>query len=276
MRILPRLTSRVLAALIVGLGASTPAPAGSPGILSRPKPPAPSEVVPLHLMAPEFRASVAEVVSEPSFHHKGTSETFPCHPRLYLNLLNEPALTLALWQDLSTSPARLQAVGPGRYQGTDGAGTTATWQYVFRSPRLHVLLCDLDYRSPRGTAQLQGRIVLVVRSGYFKEVNGDPWVQHDIEAFVKIDSKGWRAVAKTIRPLIERLLVDQIQEAGWFVSLMGRLVESYPDWATEVVLSQPQISPEARQEFQAMVAQARRPDASPGRPTLVEESSTGD
>ena len=65
-------------------------------------------------------------------------------------------------------------------------------------------------KSPRGSAHLEGRIVLVVHSGFYREVNGDPWIQHDVEAFVKIDSKGWKLVAKTFRPLLEKLL----QEAG--------------------------------------------------------------
>ena len=69
--------------------------------------------------------------------------------------------------------------------GPISAGTTATWEYVYRSPKLHVLLSDLDYVSPRGAAQLKGRILLVVHSGFYREVNGEPWIQHDVEAFVK-------------------------------------------------------------------------------------------
>ncbi len=155
-------------------------------------------------------------------HRKGPAETFPCSSKMYLNLLNEPAITLALWQDLAESPVKLRRLETDRYQGTDGAGTTATWEYIYRSPKLHVLLSDLDYVSPRGAAKLTGRLVLIVRSGYYREVNGEPWIQHDIEAFVKVDSKGWKALAKTVRPLLEKVLEDQVQEAGWFVSLMGR------------------------------------------------------
>jgi len=46
----------------------------------------------------------------------------------------------------------------------------------------------------RGNARLEGRIVLIVHTGYYREVNGDPWVQHDVEAFVKIDSRGWKGI----------------------------------------------------------------------------------
>jgi hypothetical protein len=233
----------------------------------------PETVIPLDQVTPELREEDAEVIREASFRRQGKPETFPCNPRIYLSLLNEPAMTLALWQDLGSTPAKLRQVGPSRYQGTDGAGTTATWEYVIRTPRLHVLFCNLNYVGPRGNTKLDGRIVLIVRSGFFKEVNGESWVQHDLEAYVKIDSKGWKAVAVTVRPLIEKLLEDQVREAGWFVSLMARLVEMHPTWATAVAMRQEHIRPETRQSFRALVAQTRRPGASEGRPVLAENAA---
>jgi hypothetical protein len=231
-----------------------------------------AQILPLAEIAAPARDSVAEVIRENTFHHRGEPETFPCHSRVYLSLLNEPALTLALWKDLSASPVRLQQVGPNLYHGFDGNGAAGTWEFVYRSPKLHVLLCNLQYNSPRGSAHLEGRIVLIVHSGFYREVNGEPWVQHDVEAYVKIDSKGWKLVARTFRPLLEKLLQDQVREAGWFVSLMGRLVAMYPNWACQVTLNQPEINQDVRERFRDVVVQTRRPGAFSGRPALVENS----
>jgi hypothetical protein len=259
---------RPLATFILGLAALASVPTAAPARQVEP-----AQVVPLDKIAPQYRDSVVEVIRDHTVHRKGEPETFPCNPRVYLSLLNEPSLTLALWQDLSNSGVRLRQVAPNRYQGTDGAGAAATWEFIHRSPKLHILLCNLEYNSPRGNAHLEGRIVLIVHSGYYREVNGEPWVQHDVEAFVKVDSKGWKAVARTIRPIIEKLLEDQVREAGWFVSLMGRLVVQYPNWACQVTMSQPDIHPVTRQRFRDVVLQSRRPDALTGRPTLAENSA---
>ena len=226
----------------------------------------PAQVVPLGEIAARVADAVAEIIRDNTFHHADEPETFPCNSRIYLSLLNEPALTLALWQDLSASPVRLKQVGTEPYQGTDGNGAAATWEFVYRSPKLHVLLCNLEYPVPGAAAHLEGRIVLIVHSGYYREVNGEPWVQHDVEAFVKVDSKGWKAVAKTVRPLIEKLLEDQVREAGWFVSLMGRLVAMYPNWACQVTMKQTDIHADTRQRFRDVVIQTRRPGASPAGP----------
>lgn len=270
----PRSARRLVGSLAVAVAALGPGPGLPRAVQAGLKRADPAKVIPLEQVAPQAREAVAEVIRDAHFHRQGKSDTFPCNPRIYAKLLGEPAVTLALWQDLGPSPARLQQTGPDRYQGTDGAGTSATWEFVLKSPRLNVLLCDLNYSSPRGNARLEGRIVLVVRSGFFREVNGEYWVQHELEAFVKVDSRGWKAVAVTVRPLIEKLLEDQVQEAGWFVSLMGRLVEVYPSWATDVVGKQAQIAPEARASFVEVVNQTKKPGAFAGRPAMADSGAT--
>jgi hypothetical protein len=266
----PRVTRRRLATSLLGLcvGASLPCrwtmAAGLRTI-------DPGQVVPLDQIVPEHREPVSEVIREHTIHRKGTTDSFSCHSKVYLSLINEPAITLALWQDLATSPVQLRQIAPGRYQGTDGAGASATWEFVFRSPKMHVLFSTLDYTSPRGNARLQGRIVLIVRSGYYRETNGEPYVQHDVEAFVKVDSKGWKTLARTVRPILEKVLEDQVQEAGLFVSLMGRLVETYPNWAVQVATAKAQASPEAKATFREVVVQNRRKGAATGRPVMVND-----
>src|SRR5207302_749584 len=115
---------------------------------------------------------------------------------------------------------------------------------VYRSPRLHVLMSHLNYAGPPGNVKLSGRIVVIVHTDYFRRGQSENWVRHDVDMYLKVDSKGWRALAKTARPVIENLLEDQVQEAGWFISLMGRLVEMYPNWACQVAQQAGEIRPE--------------------------------
>ncbi|MFM7132212.1 MAG: hypothetical protein ACKO0V_22925, partial [bacterium] len=200
---------------------------------------------------------------------------FPCDPNLYLALLNEPALTLSLWKDLSKAPVKLQHLGPNQYFGDDGMGTTANWEFVYRSSKLHALYCNLLHVRPKSQSKLEGRIVILVRSDYFKpQAEGEsPVIQHEVEAFVKVDSKGWRALAKTVRPILEKVLEQQVQEAGWFVSLMGRLVAQYPVWAINVVAKDAEIPREYRDYFPKVVDQAKIADYSTGRPRMRQDTA---
>ncbi|OJW06904.1 MAG: hypothetical protein BGO49_16755 [Planctomycetales bacterium 71-10] len=236
----------------------------------------PAQVVPMDKIPAEFRDQVAEVIRDHTFHRKGEAEAFPCDPSLYLSLVNEPAITLALWKDLAENPVRMKRLGPDSYSGDDGSGSSASWQFVLRSPKVHVILANLNYvGGPRGSTQIEARVVLVLHTGYYREVNKQPYIQHDVEAFVKVDSKGWKTLARTFRPLIEKLLDDQVKEAGQFISLMTRLVVSYPNWATDVAMREPEATPETRAQFRTLVAQNRRPDASEGRPVVMADASQG-
>jgi hypothetical protein len=229
----------------------------------------PAQIVPLNQIAPERRDVVIEVIRDHTFHRQGEADTFPCPSSLYLSLVNEPSLTLALWKDLSDAPVQLRKVGPNRYEGTDGSGASATWEFVLRTPRLHVLLAHLNYVSPHGNARVEARIILIVNTSYYQDNKREPFVQHNVEAFVKIDSKGWKTLGRTLRPVIERILEEQVKEAGYFISLMSRLVLTYPNWANHVVNSQTTIDAATKQRFAEVVAQTRKPGASTGRPQIV-------
>ncbi len=233
----------------------------------------PAEIVPLDQLTPQHRETVSEVIRDHTFHQQGEPEMFPCHGSLYLSLLNEPLMPLTLWKDLSDSAVQLQKVGPDRYDGTDGAGSSAIWEFVFRSPRLHVLLAHFNYISPRTGARIDARIVLIVHSAYVHDASKEPWVRHNVEAYVKVDSKGWKTLARTVRPLLERILEEQVREAGYFISLMTRLVMTHPNWACQIVAGHPSIDPAAKQRFNVLVAQTSRPGASKGRPIVAQNNA---
>ncbi len=78
-------------------------------------------------------------------------------------------------------------------------------------------------------------------------------------------------MARTVRPMIERILEEQVKEAGYFISLMTRLVQTYPNWATDVVSRHPAIDAETKQRFSTVVAQNRRAGASTGRPVVMKQ-----
>ena len=120
-----------------------------------------------------------------------------------------------------------------------------------------------SYVSPRSSARIDARIVLIVHSSYVRDSNKEPWVQHDVEAYVKVDTKGWKTLARTVRPLIERILEEQVREAGYFISLMSRLVVTYPNWACQVVGSHPSIDAATKQRFNAARQSRRASQAHP-------------
>ena len=183
-------------------------------------------------------------------------------------------MPLSLWKDLSTSPVQLQKVGPNRYEGSDGgtdlprSGTSCCVLPAFMS------CSPISTMSAReGTALVEARIVLIVRTSYAVDASKEPWVRHDVEAFVKVDSKGWKTLARTVRPVVEKVLEEQVREAGHFVSLMSRLVITYPNWACQTIANQPGIDSATKIQFKTAVIRNQKPGASRGRPVVMQDQN---
>src|SRR5690606_6695180 len=48
----------------------------------------PDQVVPMAQVPPQHREAVADLIRDPTLHQKGQADTFPCNPKVYLNLVN--------------------------------------------------------------------------------------------------------------------------------------------------------------------------------------------
>jgi hypothetical protein len=55
---------------------------------------------------------------------------------------------------------------------------------------------------------------------------------------------------------------------------MGRLVETYPEWACSVVSANTRIPAESREQFRNVVLQNRRKGASSSRPVVLDDAKT--
>ena len=207
-----------------------------------------------------------EVIRDHTFHRQGESEIFPCDGSLYLSLLNEPLVPLTLWKDLSDSPVQLQKIGPDRYEGTDGAGASAVWDFVLRTPRLHVLLAYFSYVSPRSNARVDARIVLIVHSSLLARQQQravDPARRRGVREGRQqgLEDPG------ADRPPVDRAHPRGAGPRGGLLHLADEPAGRHlPNWACQVVGGQQAIDATTRQRFQALVAQTRKPGASKGGP----------
>ncbi|HEU5117346.1 MAG TPA: hypothetical protein VFT74_11945, partial [Isosphaeraceae bacterium] len=69
---------------------------GLRGVEAGERHPDPNSILPMNEVPAPLRESVADVIRDNSFHEQGKPDTFPCNPRIYLQLLDEPVLTLGL------------------------------------------------------------------------------------------------------------------------------------------------------------------------------------
>lgn len=206
--------------------------------------------LPLDRIALSRRALVAELIAHPTVHHQTVPRVFPADHRLYQTLLDSPVLTLALWKELGLSGASLVQESPLRYRGEDGSGSSAVWEFVYRSPTIRIILGRTSYQGVLFNHQrIETTTLLVLRTGYYREVNHQAYVEHKLETYIRVETAGWRALARTLNTVADRLLEDRMQEALLFISLMCQYVQNDPSWAAATVLNAREVAGADQRRF---------------------------
>lgn len=209
-------------------------------------------MLPFDQLSPQARWKVNSLLDDHSLSRALPAEMFRSDPDVYLFLLNQPQITVAVWQALGISNLKLQPhpQNSNFYVGDDGKGIRGTCEFLFRSPELHVLFCEGTYRGPLVPKPIRASLLLVLRSAYFREQNQqDFYVSHQLYAFVKLESGAAEAVAKLTDPLAARMADQTFTQVSAFLSAMSRWIEQQPEWAHRLADRLPDVSRAHRQQF---------------------------
>jgi hypothetical protein len=178
-------------------------------------------LIPWNELSQASRSLIEDVVNNPTVFHRSQSEVFECTPDVYLLLLHQPVLTMELWKSLGLCGANLEEVAPDHFRGSDARACKGSWQFVYKSPELHVIYCEGEYRGPLLATTLETRSVLVLRTVFIEE-RGKTYVKHQIDGYVRAEAGTLKTAARVLRPVFQRSVEATMQEVLWFVSLMCR------------------------------------------------------
>lgn len=193
-----------------------------------PTPDEAKSLIPWNKLDDKTRAKLEEVVNDATIYYRTPSEVFATSPELYLLLLHEPVLTLDLWRTLGASPASVEKTADGQFKGSDGHASTGQWEFVYKSPDVHVIYAEGQYLGPFLGSTLNTKSVLVLRTVFFQEADGKQYVKHQLDGFVKAESGNLKPLAQSLRPLFKKTVQTTMQESLWFVSLLCRFAGHDP------------------------------------------------
>lgn len=209
------------------------------------------QFLPLDQLSPQARWKIDTILDDYSLHRRLPTEVFRSDPDVYLFLVNEPQVTVAVWRALGISELKLQVhpENPNLFIGNDGKGTQGTCEYLYRSPELHVLVCEGSYRGPLVPKPIRASLLLVLRSAYFRDQSQEVYVTHQLHAFVKLDSNAAEAVAKLTDPISARMANHTFRQITAFLGAMSRWMEQQPEWAHRLADQLGDVSPAQRQQL---------------------------
>lgn len=221
--------------------------------------------IPYDRLDEDAQRKVQAVLSNVSIFRRMPTQVVRCDPNLYQFVLSHPEVIVNIWDVLGLSKVSLLRTGERTFRADDGAGTRSDIQVLYATPDVRLLYCVGSYEGTLFTGAVRGGALLLLRTGYFQESDGQHYVACRLDAFIRIDHAGVELVGRAFQPLVGRAADANFSESVAFVAQLSHVAQTRPETLQRLAERLTKVRPEDRQRFAALVAAIGQQDAEAAR-----------
>lgn len=227
------------------------------------------QAIPVEKLDAESRAKVASVLSRVSLFRRMPIGVVNCDPDLYLFMVRNPDVVVNIWEVLKISRLKLRQLGPQAYRVTDSAGTLATVEFLYRSHDTHVIYAEGSYDGPLAARPVNGRCLMVLKTGYVRETDGRYYITSRLDTFMAVEPGGVELLAKTFHPLVGKVADNNFLQSVGFLGSLSRTAEVNARGVQLLAAKLAYVEPGLRQRLAELAAGIARKStaSSASRPT---------
>ena len=236
--------------------------------------------IPMDRLPPELREKVASTLASTSLYRRLPVQVTQCDPSMYLFLVRHPEVVVNIWEVMNISNVALQRTGPDTFRATDNAGTLCDVKFCYGDEETQVIYAEGAYSGPMFSRPIRARCVLLLKSGYMQETNGQYYVTSRMDTFIQIEHAGVEALAKTLQILIHRSADYNFVETAAFLGTVSRTAEANPHGMRRLADKLTNLDPDVRDRFAELSmkvgekARARQASTSTADSSIVPVSNT--
>jgi hypothetical protein len=205
--------------------------------------------IPRDKLTPEQIEKVRSVVNKPSLYRRLPTQVIRCDPDLYLFVMNHPEVLANIWQLMGIEDVVLQPTLDGRFLADDGAGTRGKGEFLYRSFDTHLVYAEGSYDGPMFNKAVDGACLVLLKSGYNREPDGNYYVTVRLDLFVRLDHAGLDFLAKTFQPLVVKVADYNFVATTSFLQSLSRTAEVNPNGMRRLAENLVHLDPAVRSEF---------------------------
>ncbi|MCA9196556.1 MAG: hypothetical protein KDA87_03420 [Planctomycetales bacterium] len=244
-----RLMAMVIAILSVGVAGPIQAEAiVAKADTSRAAKEAAIQDIPFASLTPEAQQKIQAVVSKPSMFRRMPVNVIDCDPELYRFLIRNPEVVVNIWQLMGITKVSTVRTGPYTLDASDGMGTDSKVELVFGNNDTHLIYCDGMYEGPLFRKPLQGKCVLLLKSGYVQREDGRWHITSRLDVFVEVENVAVDVLAKTLHPLLGKSADTNFQESIKFLERISRTAEANDD-GMDHLAGRLDVQPDIKSQF---------------------------
>ena len=209
-------------------------------------------LIPLNRLPAETRGKVAAVIDNVSLYRRLPTETVDCDSDLFRFLVNNPDVLVNIWRVMGVSNVTLDRVDGEHFRCSDGDGTTARVEVVYRSAQVAVIYADGLYDGPLFPRPVRGQCVAVLQFTSSRKASGRFEETAKLDTFLRVDNVGVELLAKLFQGLVGRTIDHNFAETVSFIGSVSRTAETNPRSIHRLAGKLESVEPERRSQFVAV------------------------
>jgi hypothetical protein len=143
-------------------------------------------------------------------------------------------------------------VGSDQFRCSDGDGTTAHLEVVFRNPQMQVIYADGLYDGPLFPRPVRGQCVAVLQYTNVRKASGRYEETVRLDTFLHVDNVGIELLAKLFQGLVGRTIDHNFVETVSFLGSVSRTAEVNPKGMRRLAGKLSLVEAERRDQFIAV------------------------
>ncbi|NLE39092.1 MAG: hypothetical protein GX621_13805 [Pirellulaceae bacterium] len=211
--------------------------------------------IPFERLKPEARQKVANVLSSPTLFRRMPVHVTACDPDLYLFLVRHPDVLVGIWEELGVSDFRMAQTEPGIFRLADGTTATVTAELVYRDHETHIAYCEGEYRGPLLRKPVRGRSILILKTGYVRESDGQHYITSRLDTFTHIENATIDFLTRTFQPLVGKVADHNFLQTTAFVGSLSRTTETNHQGVQRLAARLHRVDPKVRREFATLAGE---------------------
>jgi hypothetical protein len=208
--------------------------------------------IPLDRLPADVRPKVSAVLNDTSLFRRLPVQVVDCEPEMFQFLESNPDIVVDIWQLMGVTNVKLERVEGNRFRCSDGDGTTARAEIVFRSPDTEIIYAEGLYEGPLFPKPVRGQCVAVIKTASQKDTNGRYYVTARLDTFLHVDNVGIEFLAKIFQGIVGRTIDHNFAETVGFIGSVSRTAETNPEGMRRLATKLRGIDVERRDAFAEM------------------------
>ena len=185
-----------------------------------------TDALPLDQLTDEARAKIERVVSKPSFYRRISQNHMECHSDLFIFLARYPEVVVSIWDLMGITQIEITRTGPHSFTARDGQGTKSDVELVYGTRDTHLFYASAQYDGALLARPVQGKCVLLLKTGRFQDAEGRPFVSNQLDVFVRLDRIGAEVLTRTLHPLVGHITDHNFTESATFIGRLYRAAQT--------------------------------------------------